>query len=275
VASLRVQPLRPVILRAGEEAPLAVKVRRENCPGQVELTLDGLPAGVKALPAYVEAGADSARVTLRADPGANAAERRVTVMARSGNLADAGRFGLTVVAAAPQPNPHAAEVRKSSSSGRSVTADGRTFRAVDLGEGRGAVQCSDRDGRLLWSCQVNGVSRLALPGTTDRVYGITSDQLVCFDVRTGKWIWQVRLGSAGVLVEAAPDGSRVFVATRTELRAFSADTGKELWRLRGIDQGKSGGALSLSMDAGKGELVLRWADGSEFRFDARDGRAIK
>ena len=137
------------------------------------------------------------------------------------------------------------------------------------------MQCSDRDGRLVWSCPVNGVTRLAMAGSADRVYGITSDQLVCFDAHTGKLIWKVDLRSEGVIVEADPDGSQVFVVTRTELWTISSGTGIVLWRQRGFDKGKLGGAVSLSVDVGKGELVLRFGDGSESRFDTRTGRAIK
>ena len=265
----------------------------------MELHFSELPAGLAVSPSHIDSGREAAELVLTAAASAAPGESTVTVTAASDNLADVRPFRLTVslaapppqpvassrvqplrpvilrVPPAPQPDPRAAEVRKSSSSGRSVTAGGRTFRAVDLGEGRSAVQCSDRDGRLVWSCPVNGVTRLAMAGSADRVYGITSDQLVCFDAHTGKLIWKVDLRSEGVIVEADPDGSQVFVVTRTELWTISSGTGIVLWRQRGFDKGKLGGAVSLSVDVGKGELVLRFGDGSESRFDTRTGRAIK
>ncbi len=98
-ASLRILPLEPVSLRAGQEASLTVKVRRENCPGRIDLTLDALPAGVKASPAVVEAGEDRTRLTLTADADAPAAEGLVTVTARAGSVRDQDRFRLNLTAA--------------------------------------------------------------------------------------------------------------------------------------------------------------------------------
>jgi hypothetical protein len=99
VASLQVCSLDQVKVRPGEQATLAVRVRRENLPGRVDLELNGLPPGVTAAPGHLEAGASEALFTLTADATAEPVDRDVSVTARSGHLEYTALFHLAVAPA--------------------------------------------------------------------------------------------------------------------------------------------------------------------------------
>jgi hypothetical protein len=61
----------PTALRRGETLPVNVYAfRRDNFNGAIELAVEGLPAGVRAGPARIEAGRNSTQITLTADEGA-------------------------------------------------------------------------------------------------------------------------------------------------------------------------------------------------------------
>ncbi len=102
VAALHLEAPGPVTLRMGDEATLTVKVRREHYPDRVNLTFKGLPAGVKASPDFLEAGANSASLTLTAEATATADFYRVVVSARGGGQTDTKEFTLTLTPAVPR-----------------------------------------------------------------------------------------------------------------------------------------------------------------------------
>jgi serine/threonine protein kinase len=97
MASLQLEPLDPVKLRAGEQATLTVRVRRENVPDRIELMLAPLPPGVATFPNQIEVGATAVRLTLTADAGARFADGDVTITARAGSVRDEGRFRLLLI----------------------------------------------------------------------------------------------------------------------------------------------------------------------------------
>ncbi len=78
-------------LEPGGSAGITVRVARVGFGGDVTVTVQGLPSGVRAAPADVPAGQDTATLTLVADSTASAGSAQVTVQA-------AGAGGATATA---------------------------------------------------------------------------------------------------------------------------------------------------------------------------------
>jgi tetratricopeptide (TPR) repeat protein len=70
----------------GKSAFLEVGVQRQDCTGPVRLEVEGLPEGVRAVPATLSANQDNARVELRAADDIAAGSKTVRVRAELGNL---------------------------------------------------------------------------------------------------------------------------------------------------------------------------------------------
>jgi tetratricopeptide (TPR) repeat protein len=95
-SALRLLPLEAVTLDAGKGGSALVRVQRENCKGPVQLRLEGLPTGVRALTGAVEADTDSAFLHLAADDDAEDGPRDVTVRAELGALKAEQKVRVTV-----------------------------------------------------------------------------------------------------------------------------------------------------------------------------------
>jgi formylglycine-generating enzyme required for sulfatase activity len=93
---LRVLALAATTVVPGQRKAIPVRIRRERCAGPVELSLEGLPEGVQAEPAFIRAGADEGQVELTVQPGAARATRSVRVLAVAAGGRDEGEFKLTV-----------------------------------------------------------------------------------------------------------------------------------------------------------------------------------
>jgi formylglycine-generating enzyme required for sulfatase activity len=92
---LRLLPVAAVTLDAGQSRTVPVQVERHKAPGPVTLTLHGLPAGVQAAPARIDAGSDRGAVELTAASDA-AASRTVTLRAAAGDVRAEKEFALVV-----------------------------------------------------------------------------------------------------------------------------------------------------------------------------------
>jgi tetratricopeptide (TPR) repeat protein/serine/threonine protein kinase len=95
--SLRLLPLEAVTLEAGERTAVAVRLERRNCPGPVELRLEGLPEGVTARPYRVPAGEDVGRLELTATDEVATLGCVVRVEAVVADARTASQFRLQVV----------------------------------------------------------------------------------------------------------------------------------------------------------------------------------
>jgi len=67
--ALTLLPLEDGTVRAGERATLKVRVTRDRAPGPIELSLEGLPAGVEAGPGLIRGGADQGTLDSAPDGG--------------------------------------------------------------------------------------------------------------------------------------------------------------------------------------------------------------
>jgi formylglycine-generating enzyme required for sulfatase activity len=100
VATIHLQPLEDVTLIPGGSAKVTVRVSRENCPDEVTLTVDGLPADVTAAPVTLEAGppagTDTASLTLTADIAAKAGEAHAMAAIRAKTARSSSGFLVRV-----------------------------------------------------------------------------------------------------------------------------------------------------------------------------------
>jgi formylglycine-generating enzyme required for sulfatase activity len=94
--ALRVLALAPMTIKVGKTATLKVQVERKHAPGPIEVSLSGLPPGVRPRAAVIAKGGSTTEVELTADPGAEAVtDQRVTVHV-AGDAEAQGEFRLTV-----------------------------------------------------------------------------------------------------------------------------------------------------------------------------------
>ncbi|HEY1381894.1 MAG TPA: hypothetical protein VGF55_34155, partial [Gemmataceae bacterium] len=106
---LRVPPV--VTVEAGDDALLAVQVKRDGCREPVRLTLAGLPATVRVTPEPIVAGNQEVwRGRLTASPGAVEESTTVTVRAQAGSLREEATFELVVTRQRTMPKPATAAV---------------------------------------------------------------------------------------------------------------------------------------------------------------------
>jgi formylglycine-generating enzyme required for sulfatase activity len=97
---LRLLPVGDITLEAGRSRKVTVQVERHKVAGAVTLTLSGLPAGVRAPPARIDAGSSRGEVELTAALDAGGS-RHVTLRVASGDLHDEQDFTLLVKAVEP------------------------------------------------------------------------------------------------------------------------------------------------------------------------------
>jgi tetratricopeptide (TPR) repeat protein len=94
--SLRLLPLDDLTMQARQVRTVAVRVRRRNLSGPVDLRLEGLPEAVKAQPGTVPAGTAVGRLELRVLAKAVPQTRAVRVIAEADGLLAEGTFRLTI-----------------------------------------------------------------------------------------------------------------------------------------------------------------------------------
>ena len=92
---------RSVTLKPGETDTVMVHVKRDNFNDAIELTFDGLPAGVKVPGATIPAGANSAKVTITAAKTAKPGSSKVTVHGKAGAQHATATFKLNIEAEEP------------------------------------------------------------------------------------------------------------------------------------------------------------------------------
>jgi formylglycine-generating enzyme required for sulfatase activity len=105
-AALHLQPVAAVRLEAGQKSePIAIRLRRENCKGPVELRVEGLPPGVRMRQVgIVPANADEGRVELIAAADARDADGPVRLVAAAADVRAEREFRLTVVRRPAEPD---------------------------------------------------------------------------------------------------------------------------------------------------------------------------
>jgi serine/threonine protein kinase len=111
LASLRILPMAPKTLKAGDIIRMFVSIERKNCVGPVALALDGLPSGVTwHRPSFsapvIPADQTDYPLELKAAANAAGAERvKLTLTGRLKGIEGTGDLELTVVSAPPPPTP--------------------------------------------------------------------------------------------------------------------------------------------------------------------------
>jgi formylglycine-generating enzyme required for sulfatase activity/serine/threonine protein kinase len=100
-ASLRLSPIDNLILEAGQDKSLEVRVQRENCKGPIELRLENLPPGVQARPALIPADGDTGRLEVTSNETA-AGERQVRLLAVAADTRAESTFRITLTKPLPR-----------------------------------------------------------------------------------------------------------------------------------------------------------------------------
>jgi formylglycine-generating enzyme required for sulfatase activity len=105
VPALRLPAIPAVALETGEAKAVTVRVERDHCPGPIRLEVVGLPDGVRARPAVVPDGEDSADVELTAAVEAAPDVVRGLLVARVGDVNADGPLEVTVALGREFVNP--------------------------------------------------------------------------------------------------------------------------------------------------------------------------
>jgi formylglycine-generating enzyme required for sulfatase activity len=93
---LHLKAIARVALETGETQAVTVRVDRDHCPGPVRLEVSGLPDGVRAMPAEIPAGQESAELKLTATAAAALGDGRATLTARADDAQDSGPLDVAV-----------------------------------------------------------------------------------------------------------------------------------------------------------------------------------
>jgi formylglycine-generating enzyme required for sulfatase activity len=96
VPALHLPAIPSVSLETGEAKTMTVRVERDHLTGPIRLEVAGLPDGVRARPAVVPDGEDSAEVELTAADTAAPGAGRATLTARAGDVSADGPLEVTV-----------------------------------------------------------------------------------------------------------------------------------------------------------------------------------
>src|SRR5205814_2322143 len=104
-ASLRLDKLGPVAIKAGQKKTLRVKVRRENCSGAVQVVAAKASENV-TVQGQVDEGTEEGDLELEVTAGAKAGDRvlRLRAFALSTAARAEGELALTIQAAESQPS---------------------------------------------------------------------------------------------------------------------------------------------------------------------------
>ncbi|MBI1916500.1 MAG: SUMF1/EgtB/PvdO family nonheme iron enzyme [Planctomycetes bacterium] len=106
--SLRLEEIAEVRIEAGKKAMVPVKVKRDRCPGPVQVELaDALSegrAGVMVSNGLVRDGSDAGSLVLEVGADAKPGERKLRLRAVAGAAEAAGELKLTIQPAPPKPS---------------------------------------------------------------------------------------------------------------------------------------------------------------------------
>jgi uncharacterized protein (TIGR03000 family) len=90
-------------LRPGDAAPVTIKIKRQGLNDAVELSFQGLPAGVKINDATIAAGKDEQSALAMTDATARPGTSVIDVIAKSGKVQKQATFRLTIAGAGAAP----------------------------------------------------------------------------------------------------------------------------------------------------------------------------
>jgi WD40 repeat protein/serine/threonine protein kinase len=241
--ALRLRYLPDLTLMAGKSTTVVVRVERTNCPGDLPLRWEGLPAGVTVSPSQIPGNVDLLTVTLRAS--SNAPVGRHNLRLRAGQIRHRAQVSTTL-ALLPYTPPEDFSLALTPEGPRYLAwyydAPRQTTWAllVDLTTGKplstpyrmaattGFLRGS-KDGR-----------RLAIAPTLARSQNM---DLYVMDTSTGRWAGPaIRLEDRLRSMALSPEGRYLYATVGSHLHCWEVATGKLHWKVT-----KEGDALRLAV----------------------------
>jgi uncharacterized protein (TIGR03000 family) len=102
-ATITLLPPSSVSMRAGDSAPLTIKIKRQSLNDAVELTFQNLPAGVRINDATIAAGKEETAALAMSEITAKTGSSAIDVVARCGRVQKQATFRLTITNPPPPP----------------------------------------------------------------------------------------------------------------------------------------------------------------------------